>query len=130
MHPEPDATRTQVAARAPKRPVPSHRFWLALAIALASDAVQLAVFPFFVEGAASPWNDALDAVVALSLTLLMGWHWAFLPSLVAELVPGIVVVPTWTAAVLVVGWIGRFRGGRASPAGSLAVQSVEPEKPH
>lgn len=97
-----------------RRTLPSYRLWLAVAIALASDAVQIAVFPLFVEGAVSPWNDGLDGLVGLTLTLLVGWHWAFLPSLVAELVPGIVVVPTWTAAILLVAW-KKHREARRNP---------------
>jgi hypothetical protein len=30
---------------------------------------------------------------------LLGWHWAFLPSAAAELIPGADLFPTWTAAV-------------------------------
>ena len=30
---------------------------------------------------------------------MIGWHWAFLPSFFVELVPGLDLVPTWTAAV-------------------------------
>jgi len=41
----------------------------------------------------------LDLVVGGILVRLLGWHWAFLPSLVAELVPGLDLFPTWTAAV-------------------------------
>jgi hypothetical protein len=81
-----------------------HRFWLALVLAAASDTIQLALFPLFGEGVASPWNDALDVVVAVCMALLLGWHWELLPSLAAEFVPGLVLVPTWTAAVLVIGW--------------------------
>jgi hypothetical protein len=62
--------------------------------------VQLVAFPFFFAGAASPWNDALDLVVGLVLVRLIGWHWAFLPAFLGELVPGLDLVPTWTAAVL------------------------------
>jgi hypothetical protein len=32
---------------------------------------------------------------------LLGWHWAFVPSFLAELVPGLDLVPTWTLAVLI-----------------------------
>jgi hypothetical protein len=32
---------------------------------------------------------------------LLGWHWAFLPSFVAKVVPDVDLVPTWTVAVLV-----------------------------
>jgi hypothetical protein len=50
-------------------------------------------------GAASPVNDALDVAVGAILIRLLGWHWAFLPAFLAELVPGVDLVPTWTAAV-------------------------------
>ena len=71
-------------------------------IAVAADFLQIAVFPVFWPGAASPWDDALDAATALALVVLVGWHWAFLPSFVAELVPGLDLIPTWTAAVFFV----------------------------
>lgn len=71
----------------------------ARALAIAADVVQIAVFPIFAPGALSPWNDALDLAVAAALTKLLGWHWSFLPSFVAELVPGLDLIPTWTAAV-------------------------------
>jgi hypothetical protein len=32
----------------------------------------------------------------------LGWHWAFLPTLAAELIPGLDLFPTWTAAVFFV----------------------------
>ena len=51
-----------------------------------------------------------SVAVALLLMRLLGWHWALLPSLVAEMVPGLNLVPTWTAAVLYL-----TRGG-AEPA--------------
>ncbi len=68
-------------------------------IAVAADFLQIAVFPVFAAGAASPWEDLLDLVVATAMVWLVGWHWAFLPSFIAELVPGLDLVPTWTAAV-------------------------------
>jgi hypothetical protein len=72
---------------------------LAWIVALAADALQLAAFPLFAEGAVSPADSILDLGVAAILVRLLGWHWAFLPSLVAELVPGFDLFPTWTAAV-------------------------------
>lgn len=74
----------------------------ALTIAVLADALQIGLFPLFGEGAFSPLNDLLDVAVAWALTRLLGWHWAFLPSFVAELVPGLDLVPTWTLAVLIV----------------------------
>lgn len=68
-------------------------------LAVAADLVQIVAFPLFAGGGASPWNDALDFAVAVAVTALVGWHWAFLPSFFAELVPGLDLVPTWTVAV-------------------------------
>ena len=67
--------------------------------AILADITQIVLFPLFAGGAASPWNDALDLAVGAALTAMIGWHWAFLPSFFAELVPGLDLVPTWTAAV-------------------------------
>ena len=71
----------------------------ALILALVADAVQLAVLPLFIEGAASPADDLLDLGVGAVLVYLLGWHWEFLPSFAAKLVPGVDLVPFWTMAV-------------------------------
>ncbi len=71
----------------------------ARALALAADLLQIVVFPTFAEGFLSPLNDALDGAVAVAMISLLGWHWTFLPSFLAELVPMVDIVPTWTAAV-------------------------------
>ena len=73
--------------------------WL---VAIVADALQIVAFPAFIEGGASPADAVLDVAVAAVLTKLLGWHWAFLPSLMAELVPGLDMFPTWTAAVFFV----------------------------
>ena len=74
----------------------------ARAVALAADVVQIALAPLFGEGFASPFNDALDLAVAAILVKLLGFHWAFLPTLAAEVMPALDLAPTWTAAVLIV----------------------------
>lgn len=76
---------------------PEHR--TAWAIAVAADVLQIALFPMFGEGAISPADTLLDLAVAFLLTRVLGWHWAFLPSLAAEMIPGLDLFPTWTAAV-------------------------------
>ena len=80
----------------------ARRVRLARALALGADFVQIVAFPVFWPGALSPWDDVLDVVVGLLLVRLVGWHWAFLPAFVGELVPGFELFPTWTAAVLFV----------------------------
>jgi hypothetical protein len=72
---------------------------LAWVVAVAADAIQIAGLPLFVEGAISPADTVLDLLVAFVLIRLLGWHWAFLPTLAAELIPGVDLFPTWTAAV-------------------------------
>jgi hypothetical protein len=78
---------------------PGNRMRAALALAIIADLLQIAVFPLFIEGAASPADDLLDLGMAGALSFLLGWHWEFAPSFVAKLVPGVDFVPLWTLAV-------------------------------
>lgn len=78
---------------------PRLRFRIAMVLAIAADALQIFVFPFFAEGALSPADDMLDIAVGAILFLLLGWHWEFLPAFAAELVPGLDLVPFWTLSV-------------------------------
>jgi hypothetical protein len=78
---------------------PGPQFRIALALAVLADALQLAFLPFFVEGAESPAADVVDVAMAAVLYFLLGWHWEFLPSFAAKLVPGVDLVPLWTLAV-------------------------------
>jgi hypothetical protein len=68
-------------------------------VAIAADALQLVVFPLFVAGAISPADDLLDLGIGAVMVHLLGWHWEFLPSFLAKLVPGVDLVPFWTMAV-------------------------------
>ena len=70
-------------------------------LAVVADAVQIGFLPLFVEGAASIVNDLLDAVIAVVMVVLVGWHWAFVPAFFAELVPVVDLAPTWTLAVFI-----------------------------
>jgi hypothetical protein len=79
---------------------PGSRFRTAMIVAMIADALQIVVFPLFVEGAASPVDDILDFGIAAVLVRLLGWQWEFLPSFLAKLVPGVDLVPFWTMAVL------------------------------
>ncbi|MGP8260125.1 MAG: hypothetical protein ACLQM6_09270 [Acidobacteriaceae bacterium] len=79
--------------------LPGPRFRVALLVAILADALQLVVFPFFVEGFESPADDVLDCGVAGLMMWLLGWHWEFLPSVLAKLVPGVDLAPFWTLAV-------------------------------
>jgi hypothetical protein len=82
------------------RPVTKRRRAVALSIALVADVLQLVLWPAFSEGAASPFEDALDIVVAISLWLTLGMSWRLAFTFALELVPGADLFPTWTAVVL------------------------------
>lgn len=75
---------------------------LAWTIAIAADFVQVIALPAFAPGLAAPWTIVLDVVVAVAMVRLLGWHVAFLPTFVAELVPFVDLFPSWTLAVLFV----------------------------
>lgn len=80
------------------KPLTTTRVRAALAIAIAVDVLQIALqatgpFQIFLD-----WP--LDLLTALAMMALVGFHWAFLPTFLAEAVPWLDVVPTWTLAVL------------------------------
>jgi hypothetical protein len=87
-----------VGAAPPARALSARRIKIARVIAVAADALQLVLFPFFGVGGLSILNDGLDVVVAIVLVSLVGWHLAFLPSFLVEMTPGVDLVPTWTLA--------------------------------
>jgi hypothetical protein len=89
-----EARGTVPPARAPVTPIRTARL-----IAIGADLAQLVFFPAFAGGWLSPLNNLLDVVVAVIMVRLVGWHFAFLPTFIVELVPGVDLVPTWTAAV-------------------------------
>lgn len=78
---------------------PGPQFRTAMLLAVVADALQIIVFPAFVLGAMSPADDLLDLGIGAVMINLLGWHWEFLPSFLAKLVPGVDLVPFWTMAV-------------------------------
>ena len=91
-----------------RRPAPRAR--LALAVALAADVTQWVLVPLVLGGFTSPVNNAIDIGVAVAMIVLVGWNWAFLPTFLAELIPVVDLVPTWTIAV----WLAT-RGRKTGP---------------
>jgi hypothetical protein len=88
--------------------VSSRRKKIALTIAIAADALQFAFLPLF--PAITILDDAIDVAVAIVMIALLGWHWAFLPSIVTKLIPVVDFLPTWTASVWLV-----TRGKKQTP---------------
>jgi hypothetical protein len=97
-------------------PLPTpRRVWIARGLAVLVDFIQVALPP----AEFPPLNDVIDVVTAIVMTGLVGWHWAYLPTFLAELVPFVDLVPTWTMAVFFA-----TRGASAPP-----VVVVEPPRP-
>jgi hypothetical protein len=74
------------------------RIILALAIALVADGLQLVTGPL-----GWVFGDQIIDVIAMALTMwALGFHWLLLPTFVAELIPIVDMLPTWTACVIAV----------------------------
>lgn len=74
------------------------RMFLALAVAVVADALQILLLPFawiFVE-------SAVDVVAMVLTTWILGFHLLLLPTFVVELIPVVDMIPTWTACVAAV----------------------------
>jgi hypothetical protein len=84
------------------------RVLVARVLAVAVDLVQFALLPVEL----TPIVNVVDVATAIAMTLLIGWHWAFMPTFLVELVPFVDLVPTWTLAVMFA-----TRGGAPSPPG-------------
>ncbi len=79
---------------------PGPRLRTAIILAILADALQIVVFPLFAMGAESPAErTSPDLGMGAVLVYLLGWHWEFLPSFFAKLVPGVDLVPLWSMAV-------------------------------
>jgi len=79
----------------------------AYVVAICADALEVGLAPIMSEGFISPLNNIVDVVACIVLTLMLGWHIAFLPSFMIKLLPVVDFAPTWTLAVLIA-----TRGGR------------------
>jgi hypothetical protein len=121
---EPEPPGATEAAPPGDAPPSRARVRAARLLAVAADALQLFLFPLFGEGFASPVNDVLDMGMALALVRLVGFHWVFLPGLVAEAVPGLDLAPTWTAAVLFATAGSGAPGTRAGRVARIALAAL------
>ena len=98
-------------------PISRNRILAARILAVVADAIQLGIWPLFVGGATSPFNDVLDVAVGAAMVWLVGWHWSFVPSFAAELIPFVDMAPTWAVAVMFA-----TRGDRLTQLPKEAVQ--------
>ena len=87
MSPEPDR----------RPPLSRTRIRVAWAIALAVDAIQI---PATAAGPVGWFIDVgLDLIIMAVMWVLLGFHWAFLPSFLTESIPYLNLAPFWTLAV-------------------------------
>lgn len=80
--------------------VSRRRKLLALFVAGLADLIEIALFPLFLEGAASPFDLVLDLLTAGALWAVAGFRWRYLLAFTAEALPLVSLFPTWTALVL------------------------------
>lgn len=75
-------------------------------IAIVADMIQLPVFIAMLTGILTVPSEALDITLDIATMLLIsravGFHWALLPCFVLEALPGVGLIPTWTACTALV----------------------------
>ena len=86
------------------------RIALALVLAGLADALQILLGPagwFF-------FDEIIDVIVMVLMTLLLGFHPLLLPTFIVEIVPIVDMLPTWTACVGVVVMLRKRQQGHAA----------------
>ena len=108
-----------------KRLVTSRQAALAVAVGVIADLIQLPINVVSLSVIAAVPAEAVDffvdAVTAIIVVRLLGFHWTLLPTFAVELVPVLDAAPTWTACVLYVisrrKAEGRYLPGDVVPTG-------------
>jgi hypothetical protein len=104
-----------------------NRIILAFAIAVIADLVQFPITAVTATGLLSVQGELadflVDCVVMVATTMLLGFHWVLLPSLFLEAIPGVDLLPTWTACVAYVVW--RRRKEQAQPPPLCPIVDVQ-----
>jgi hypothetical protein len=84
------------------------RIALAFAVSVVADVLEFPINAGTATGIfaipAEAIDLALDTVVMVIMSVLLGFHWSFLPSFLLETVPGLDLIPTWTGCVGFVVW--------------------------
>lgn len=88
-------------------------------LAVAVDLVQFALLP----AELTPLNNVIDVATGIAMVALVGWHWAFLPTFLAEMMPFVDLIPTWTLAVM---FVTRGKDEPPGPTGKLPLPPLPP----
>jgi hypothetical protein len=95
----------------------------AFAIAILADLIQFPITAIEATGLFTIPGELADFVVDCfvmgATTVLLGFHWMLLPSLLVEIVPGLDLIPTWTGCVAFVVWQRKKQQARPSPLRSI-----------
>ena len=82
------------------RPVSRRRKILALGVAISNDTLRVLCGGLI--GFIDPIDDLADVITAVVLAMTLGFQWPMICACIAEAIPGVAVLPTWTAFVLLV----------------------------
>lgn len=89
----------------PARIVTSGQARIAMLLAIVVDLLQapanVAQLSIALAAPVEVVDMAIDAVVAIIMVRLLGFHWALAPTFLLELLPIADIAPTWTACVFV-----------------------------
>jgi hypothetical protein len=98
------------------------RIAAAWTVALVADVIQLPISLSVATGIlaipAETVDVAVDIGVMILLSALLGFHYAFLPTFVLEVIPGAGLLPTWTGSVAYVIWQRKKARTNLSPESS------------
>ncbi len=109
MFRSPTLTRTRIA--------------FALAVAVTADGLQ------FFLGAVPLVDQAIDVVALLLTAWAIGFHLLLLPTFVAEVVPVVDMLPTWTACVIAVVALRKREQGATRPPDRPLKSAKPADKP-
>jgi len=109
------------------------RIILAFAVAVVADAIQIPLglleltgflfVPSFVV------DTFIDFVAAGITCLLLGFHWALLPSIALEGIPGADLLPTWIGCVAFVVWRRKVEESKPKPVVDVQAVTVVSQRP-
>ncbi len=95
------------------------RIKLAYAIAIIADVPEFPITGAEMTILGAPGGEAaasaLDCIVMVAMTKLLGFHWAFVPSFLVEIVPGLDLLPTWVGCVAFVVWQRKKQQSQSAP---------------
>lgn len=83
-------------------PITRRQKKLAIIVAGFVDFVQILLFPFFFQGAASPLDLGSDIFCAIMLSLICGFKWQFIAGFAFEAIPVLSLSPTWLAVAILI----------------------------